>query len=268
MNTESNESEPCKTSLWPWANRKDKAQTWSSPRAGQSLSVGGRAVGELSNRAERTTVGRDSRELGAWVLGGEWGSAHKFGQRVQGLFPSQPPFLRASPSLSIETSQQSQISKEQDERCTEIQQVGREELDCRPRPNPGPSASTTPACQRAEGTWTKGTLDLQAPGKAVEGILQGQGAAGGEGLGSWLVSHSRESAAENLKAASQARNVQSTPQPQQCQGRGRPSGKNHGLRLRVTSRGRPIPSRNPENADGGAVPGKMVQPEVPSLLVL
>lgn len=160
MNTESNEPGPCKTSLWPWANRKDKAQPMVKPK-GRTVTFSGReGRGGTFPQSRKNHCGEGQSGAGGLGSGRRMGSAHKFGQRVQGLFLSQPPFLRASPSLSIGTSQQSHISKKQAERCTEIQQVGREEVDCRPRPNSGPSASTTPACQRAESTWTKGTLEL------------------------------------------------------------------------------------------------------------
>ena len=96
----------------------------------------------------------------------------------------------------------------------------------------------------------------------------GAGHSWGRGLGllagePFLGARCRES-----QGSLASQNVQSTPQPQQRQGRGRPSRKTNRLRLRVTSRGRPIPFRNPENTDGGAVPGEMVHPEVPCLLVL
>lgn len=169
--------------------------------------------------------------------------------QVQAAGIKDPP-----PPLPIGASQQSRISKEQAQRDAQTSSR-RAEQNWPPRPNPAPFPPLQPVT--AKGTWPKGTLGLQAPGKAMEeGALQGHGAAGGEDLGSWLVSLSREGALRSSKQPGEQERAELLAPL------GGPT-----ARLRVASRGRPSPSRKPENEGGvGGAPGQRMRREVLCLL--
>lgn len=128
-----------KISPWLWASMKDKGKPVVKPKGWtESLSVEGRELGELPNRAVRITVGGSSLELGAGFgevkrVGKHTGSV----SRVQGLFQRPPPGC-STISVHQGLSEVPILQGTGSEMCTEIQQVGRAEVDPRPRPKPVP----------------------------------------------------------------------------------------------------------------------------------
>ena len=159
---------------------KDKVKPVVKPKGWtESLSVGGRELEELPNRAERTTVGRGSQELGGWVwVGEEGGKACRFRQLGSRTISESRPPPGCSTISVVGASQQSQFSKEQAQRCAQRPSNWAEQKwDSRSRPKPVPF----PPLQPIREPRTPGQKEYwsgKLPGRQWDGYVRGRGQLG------------------------------------------------------------------------------------------
>lgn len=136
------------------------------------------------------------------------------------------------------------------ERCAEIQQAGRADLDSRPGPSPASSAPNTPACPTAEGTWPLAPASSrESSGRRTSGA---RGIAG-RGLG-LLPGESQPPQRGGCRLSSGS--VQSTPSPRSAE-EGVPLREGPAAPASRDQQGARDPLPKPGKADERAVPGEV-----------